>query len=337
MPFEHREPPSATTPQSATDPSSAIFDLFGERLELRCPDPAIIDALSRRESCWKPLLCSTSAAVAECAAIVEVLQHPPPSPLARVQHFSNEHFFFHGSRFRLLTGYLYRRPWQIHVQSYFTDDETTIDNAILPTLNNVLLRLGLVNVHGAAVARDGKALLMIGPSGSGKSTTSCVLARSGFDFLSDNDIYLRLSGDHVDALSITNELYLVENTADRVDGMDFVRDLPVHMRGTTAKRVLDMGDGFADRCISRARAAVLVFPRVGDSLDTELHRLDSFSCLDRLMQLVPARGLPAAIKDHRAQTILFETLAALAVSVDAYEANLGSSSAGIVEALGSLV
>lgn len=336
MPADDRESLSGTAVQDAVESASATFDLFGDFLELRCPNPAIIEALSRRESCWKPLLRST-AATTERAAVVDVLQHPPPSPITRVQHFSNEHFFFHGSRSRLLTGYLYRRPWQVHVQSYLADDETTIDNAILPTLINVLLRLGLVNVHCAAVARDGKALLLIGPSGAGKSTTSYLLARSGFEFLSDNDVYLRRSGDHVDAMSSTNELYLVENTGDRVDGMDFVRDLPVHMRGATAKRVLNMGDVLADRCISRARAAVLVFTRVGNSRDTELRRLDPFSCLDRLMELVPARGLPAAIKDHRAQTTQFETLATLATSVDAYEANLGSSAAGVVEALGSLV
>ena len=330
-----QDAPSARNPEGGKESHVVFYDVFGEGIELRSRNPKIAASLAQRESCWKPLV-RTAIGVAP-AAVVEVIQHPSASPLNAVQHFSNEHFFFHGSRSRLLTGYLYRRPWQIHVQSFAVDDETTIDNMILPTLSNVLLRLGMVNVHAAAVARSGEALLLVGPSGAGKSTTSLLLARAGFDFLSDNDVYLRRSGDRVEAFSSSNELFLQDSTADRLRDLDFVRDLPQRMRGTTTKRILAVDEAMPDRCVSRARAAALVFPSVGEHAATELIPLDAFTCLDRLLHLVPARGLPAAIKDRFAQTTQFETLATLVSSVSAFEVRLGSDPAGVVETLGALI
>ena len=40
--------------------------------------------------------------------------------------------------------------------------------------------------HGAALAVDGKAVLLVGPGGSGKSTTALRAQRAGLDFLGDD-------------------------------------------------------------------------------------------------------------------------------------------------------
>ena len=314
---------------------SVFYDLFGHLLELRCQRPSIIDALTQRESCWKPLLSSPCSGDPD--VVVDVLVHPPPCPLTQVQHFSNEHFFFHGSSSRLLTGYLYARPWQIHVQSYVEDDETTLDNMILPTLNNILLRLGLVNVHCAAVAREGRGLLLMGPSQSGKSTTSLLLARAGYDFLGDNDIYLRQVNDEVVAMSNTKELFLLDNTAEKFTELSFTKDLPIRHRGRTAKRVLTMDKTLPGQCIQEAVTRALVFPQVGDTPKTEVEAIEPFDCLQKLMQLVPARGLPALIKDKWALNVLFELLSSLSLTTKTYRVRLGSDPKELVETLGALL
>ena len=314
---------------------SVVYDLFGHRIELRCASEAIIESLTHKESCWKPLLTSPSSRDAD--VVVDVIQHRPPSPMTAVQHFSNANFFFHGSRSRLITGYLSARPWQVHVQSYVEDDVATLDNMILPALNTILLRLGLANVHCAAVARSGHGMLLIGPSQSGKSTTSLLLARAGMDFVSDNDVYLRRSARGVRAMSSNPELFLLDDAIERFPELELARDAPIRHRGRTAKRVLDMARAMPDRCASEAEVHVVVFPRVGDAAATTVKPVDAATCLGWLLEQVPARGLPAMIKDEIAIRGLFDLLARVSTTATIYQATLGSDPSGVVAELDSLL
>ena len=318
-----------------SETKSLNFDLFGHALQLQCTEQAIIDDLLRRESSWKPLLGAPQSERPD--SIVEVVIHPPPSPLTEVQHFSNEHLFFHGSSTRLLTGYLYTHPWQIHVQSFLEDHVSTLDNMILPVFNNILLRLGLVNVHCAAVSKQGQGILLIGPSQSGKSTTSLLMARAGFDFLSDNDVYLRKTGGKVAALASNKDLFLLENTAEIFPELEFTADLPLRSRGGTRKRVLSMGTVMPGRCVQETQATTVVFPQVGESEHTVVEALEPFECLQTLMERVPARGLPAMIKDQKAIQNLFELLSNLAQTARAYRVRLGTDPENVVSALSALV
>jgi hypothetical protein len=58
-----------------------------------------------------------------------------------------------------------------------------IDNELAYILENA--RPDLYFVHAAALAIDGRALLLVGESGAGKSTTSYAFAASGVEYLSD--------------------------------------------------------------------------------------------------------------------------------------------------------
>jgi len=49
--------------------------------------------------------------------------------------------------------------------------------------------MGVAALHCACVVRKGQGLLLTGDSGAGKSTLAVALARSGFDFLSDDWTY----------------------------------------------------------------------------------------------------------------------------------------------------
>jgi hypothetical protein len=57
-------------------------------------------------------------------------------------------------------------------------------------LMEVLKRRGFFPVHAAGLALDGRGVLLAGTSGAGKSTLSVALARGGFDFLSDDTVFL---------------------------------------------------------------------------------------------------------------------------------------------------
>jgi len=64
-----------------------------------------------------------------------------------------------------------------------------------------LRRYGLFDLHSAGVVEpeSGKAVLIVGPSGSGKSTLALQLATSGWSYLSDDELLLRLVGGAVEA------------------------------------------------------------------------------------------------------------------------------------------
>ena len=76
--------------------------------------------------------------------------------------------------------------------------------------------LGLVPLHGAAVASHGRAVLLTGPAGSGKSTAFLSCALSGFDLLSEDAVFLEPRS--LRTTGCANFLHL------RTDGMEAVRD-----------------------------------------------------------------------------------------------------------------
>jgi len=59
----------------------------------------------------------------------------------------------------------------------------------------LLHQRGAMALHGAAVARDGRALAICGASGDGKSTLSTALCRAGFEFVADDICAVSLGDD----------------------------------------------------------------------------------------------------------------------------------------------
>ena len=58
-------------------------------------------------------------------------------------------------------------------------------------------RLSSDNLHATAVARNGRAVLLLGPSGSGKSDLALRLLDHGFSLVSDDRTLVRLDGERL--------------------------------------------------------------------------------------------------------------------------------------------
>jgi hypothetical protein len=72
---------------------------------------------------------------------------------------------------------------------------------------------GRLVAHGAAVARGGKAVLLLGASGSGKSTAAYLASRSGWSLLSDDLVVVRRTDGGLDAVGIHRALAVPPDVA----------------------------------------------------------------------------------------------------------------------------
>ena len=82
--------------------------------------------------------------------------------------------------------------------SKLATDDLYLRSVVFPMMLSILSSsLGVVELHCACVAKEGKGFLLFGPSGSGKSTLSVALARCGFGFLSDDRTYCSRADDRL--------------------------------------------------------------------------------------------------------------------------------------------
>ena len=127
-----------------------------------------------------------------------------------------------------------------------------------PMLAWWLTSAGRYFAHGAAVALDGRAVLLVGPGGSGKSTTALRCQRSGLDYLGDDYCLVGTfeEGDH----HVVASLYRTAKLRP-VDGPGFEAELTRHEHGR--KIVVAVGGGEGGAIIERARLVGVASVEVG--------------------------------------------------------------------------
>ena len=151
-----------------------------------------------------------------------------------------------------------------------------------PLLSVPLLELckrrGLFGVHAAGTSLNDRALVLAGTSGSGKSTLSLALARSGFDFLGDDTLFLSRQ-PNLRILAFPDEVDLTEQTVSFFpEIVPWLAPQPVGWR----KRQLRAEEAFGARIAWECEPAVLVFPRVSGRPRSELRPIDSGEALFEL-------------------------------------------------------
>ncbi|HEY3382791.1 MAG TPA: hypothetical protein VGK32_13535 [Vicinamibacterales bacterium] len=169
--------------------------------------------------------------------------------------------------------------------------------------------------HAAALAHHGQSVLLPGKSRSGKTTLVAWLAAKGFDYLTDEMVFVPSGGTAIDAFSRPLQLRrasrpVIENLigplpAEAVQvGSAFDLILPAALRSTVG--------------IGRSDLALIVFPQYEAASPGELIRLSPAQAGLHLMEgLINARNLRA----HG-----FPEVAALARQVPAYRAAYSSFS-----------
>jgi hypothetical protein len=162
-------------------------------------------------------------------------------------------------------------------------------------LHETVKRFGRYPLHAAGLALGGRGVLVPGTSGAGKSTLTVALVRAGFDFLSDDTVFLTRDGEGVVASGFPDEIDVTEGTVSMFAELRHLHGLPlIPGRDKHGFRVEEV---FGVTPLARCRPAALVFPRVEEGPSPHLEPLSPSEALVELMPNVLVTE-PVATQAH---------------------------------------
>lgn len=196
----------------------------------------------------------------------------------------------------------------------------------------ILLRYrGWFPLHAAAVAQNGRGVLLTARSDSGKSTTALNLVRQGWSYLSDDTVLLRAEDDSVRAYSFRPDFCVDPEAADLFPELAD-HDWPSSLSDATKWRV----DGqaaypgqFTPTCVPR----VLVVPSIADRPDSTLTPAERTDVLGHLFR----QGALSMTPDRAVAQRHLELLKRLVHQTDTYRLDAGRDALDTPEVLDQLL
>jgi hypothetical protein len=143
-------------------------------------------------------------------------------------------------------------------------------------------RFGRFSMHAAALALDGRGILVPGSSGAGKSTLSVTLVRAGFDFLSDDTVFLAPSAEGIWVSGFPDEIDVTGATVSMFAELSYLADRP--LRPGRDKHSFRVDEVFGASPLAGCRPVALVFPQV---VEVPSPQLEALSPSEALVQLMP--------------------------------------------------
>jgi hypothetical protein len=138
-------------------------------------------------------------------------------------------------------------------------------------LLEMLKRRRKYGIHAAAVARNGRSLLLPGSSGAGKSTLTIALIRAGFDFLGDDITFVEDAGG-LKTLAFPEKVDVTDET------LPLFAELHCARRNGRPpgwpKHQLRVSDFYGSSIAWRTTPAAIVFPKVVKQPESLLLPLD---------------------------------------------------------------
>jgi hypothetical protein len=161
-----------------------------------------------------------------------------------------------------------------------------------------LRRYGLFDLHSAGVVIPGSetGVVIVGPSGSGKSTLALQLVRSGWPYLSDDELLLSLADGVVEARGFRS-FFAVSSD-----------------KGETLKNCFEPDGLRKDKALPR----VLLFVCLSDNENSNLNKLTQAETMTRLI-----RACPWATYDTSIAGANLELLSALARQANGFDLSAG--------------
>src|SRR5580704_7033401 len=201
-----------------------VYLLAGLGVEVRCTDPAVAELIESRLVCLRTADSRAAEVVIEVRGPAADPAWPPgpdgsgrpiyDAPGAQIGYFEgpDQLFVDYEHRARLLCtpaeGLI-----QLSIVGSELGDEVLATHPLLTiALVETMKRFGRFPLHAAGLALRGRGVLVPGASGAGKSTTSVTLVRAGFDFLSDDTVFLTSSPEGIWVAGFPDEVDVTERT-----------------------------------------------------------------------------------------------------------------------------
>jgi hypothetical protein len=137
---------------------------------------------------------------------------------------------------------------------------------------------GLYGLHAAGVSLGDYGVLLAGSSGSGKTTLTCALARSGWQYLSDDAVLLRSGGSGIEALAFGRPFHCAPSLFRYFPELG--REEPPSAQG---KRLVDVGAVYPGQARSGFRPRTILFPEISSASTSRLIPLNHTATLLRLL------------------------------------------------------
>ena len=180
-------------------------------------------------------------------------------------------------------------------------------------LVETMKRLERYPLHAAALSLNGKGVLVPGASGSGKSTLSVALVRAGFDFLSDDTVFLTTSSDGVWVWGFPDEIDVMETTVAMIPELAHLAGSP--LRPGRDKHGFRVEELFGCTVVAGCRPAALIAPKVVTGPRSELEPLVPSDALVALMPNLLLTDPPSTQAHLDCLAVLVEAVPCLTLRV----------------------
>ena len=172
---------------------------------------------------------------------------------------------------------------------------------ILYAVQAALRRSGMYQFHaGCVLAPDAtRGILLVGDSGSGKSTLTATLIRSGWHFVSDDNLLLRDTSSGIVAWALRRYFTFDESTLDACKLRQFPEAIGPRVPGDRDKVRFDARRAFPQSFVENCVPGVILFSAIGAEPQTRIELIKPGDALARLLRQCPwATCDTAAAPDH---------------------------------------
>ena len=198
-----------------------------------------------------------------------------------------------------------------------------------PVIHYLMRRLDFHLMHGAGIARGGRAVVILGKSGAGKSTTSALFLLKGFVPLSDDDIILCSGNRGIEALGGEKGIFVNETTLKRFPGLMPLRNGESRPKRGGVKRLL-VPPGLRSRPANPlyGRIRTVIFPAVDPKRRSRLTRLNPGQALVQFLDERP-NVWPDYLEDPETAAKRLALYHTLSRQADCYRLVLGKNDSAI--------
>jgi len=314
------------------------FELAGHVFLIDCLDDWSASAVSRLVNSWLVDPVSSVRSAPDYIIRVRSGVSPPPVPVGLEQFEISDGGICYSDgqvTYVILDGSLIAVDpasceVEVWIESHYEWSSRVLSQILSQALGFAWRRCRLFLLHSAGVVMPGqdKTLLIAGESGSGKSTLTLQLAAAGWNFLSDDSIFLIARPQGIETRGLRQCFALTSHTMAALQ----LETSPPSAPSIAWKRRISPDELFPNRQVKSAFAGSIVFPVVVHERESWILPLEPSETMQRLMRLSPW-----ACYDKPTATANLKVFESLARDVTAYELFAGKDLLGNPELTASIV